>query len=78
VGSAFFTEAEQADFKLAEEIMLISEHGLPDATYEKAVFIFSQQKLAQLILAIIGINRCNRTAVSTHVVVDQGDHGSGQ
>lgn len=64
----FFTEEEEAVFKLAEEITLISDHGVSDETYNKAVTFFGEQKVAQLILAIITINSWNRIAIATHMV----------
>lgn len=67
----FFTEEEMAAFRLAEEITRISEHGVSDEVYEKAIAIFGEQKVAQLILAILTINSWNRIAISTHMVADQ-------
>lgn len=67
----FFTEEEGAALRLAEEITLISNHGLSDEVYEKAVSVFGEQKVAQLILAIITINSWTRIAISTHMVADQ-------
>ena len=64
----FFTEEEQAALKLAEEITLIAKEGVTDSTYNKAVAIFGEQKVAQLILAILTINNWNRIAISTHMV----------
>lgn len=64
----FFTEEEQAAFKLAEEITLIAGHGVSDDTYNKAVAIFGEQKVAQLILVILTINSWNRIAISTRMV----------
>jgi AhpD family alkylhydroperoxidase len=66
----FFSEEEQAALRLAEEITRISEHGLSDAVYEKAVEIFGEQKVAQIILAILVINSWNRIAISTHMLPD--------
>lgn len=64
----FFTEEEQAALKLAEEITLIANEGVTDSTYNKAVATFGEQKVAQLILAILTINNWNRIAISTHMV----------
>jgi len=66
----FFTDEEQAALKLAEEVTKISEHGVSDETYEKAVTVFGEQKVAQLILAILTINSWNRIAISTHMMPD--------
>lgn len=64
----FFTEEEQVALKLAEETTLIAKEGVTDGTYNKAVTIFGEQKVAQLILAILTINNWNRIAISTHMV----------
>ena len=66
----FFTSEEQAALKLTEEITSISKKGLSDKTYEKAVKIFGEQKVAQLILAVITINSWNRIAIATHMIAD--------
>lgn len=67
----FFNDAEQAALKLTEEVTLISEDGLSDATYEKAIEIFGKQKTAQLIFTVIVINSWNRIAISSHNVAEQ-------
>lgn len=64
----FFTEQEQAVFKLAEEATLIAQHGVSDETYNNAVKHFGEQKVAQLLLAILTINSWNRIAIATHMV----------
>ncbi len=50
---------------------MISKKGLSDKTYEKAVTIYGEQKVAQLMLAIIVINGWNRIAIATHMVADE-------
>lgn len=64
----FFTEPEQAALKLAEEITKISERGLSDETYQKAIKHFSEQQVAQLIFAVVVTNSWNRLAISMHMV----------
>ena len=66
----FFSEEERAAFKLAEEVTKISQHGVSDEVYEKAVAVFGEQKTAQLIFATIIINSWNRIAISTRMVAD--------
>ena len=66
----FFTEEEAAALRLAEEVTKISEHGVSDEVYDKAIEIFGEQKVAQLILAILTINSWNRIAIATHMVAD--------
>jgi AhpD family alkylhydroperoxidase len=67
----FFTEEERAVFKLTEEVTLIANHGVSDEVYENAIKHFSEQKIAQLIFAIITINSWNRIAIATHMVADK-------
>jgi AhpD family alkylhydroperoxidase len=64
----FFTDEEQAVLKLAEEVTLIAKHGVSDEVYENLIKYFSEQKVAQLIFAIITINSWNRIALSIHMM----------
>lgn len=69
-----YTEEERLIFAMTDEITLIHQHGLSQATYEKAIFAFGEAKTAQIIMAIITINAWNRIGVSTemHPPVAQG------
>lgn len=60
-----FTPEEKILLKVTEEVTLISEKGLDDATYKKAVQLLGENYLAQAIMAIIAINAWNRLSVST-------------
>lgn len=62
-----FTEEERLIFTMTEEITLIHRQGLSEATYEKAIFAFGEEKTAQLIMAIITINAWNRIGVATEM-----------
>jgi AhpD family alkylhydroperoxidase len=66
----FFTEEEQIALKLTEEVTHIYHHGISDEVYEKALGIFGQHTLAQLIFLIITINSWNRIAITTHMVAE--------
>ncbi len=66
--SPLFTEKERAAFTITEEVTLISNDGLTDASYVKATSYFSELEIAQLIMLIGVINMWNRIAVSTHLV----------
>ena len=66
--TTFFTETEQAAFQLAEEVTMISVHGVSDETYNRAVELLGEQKTAQIILIIITINSWNRIALTTHML----------
>ena len=66
--TAFFTEAEQAAFQLAEEVTLIAAHGVSDETYNKAVELLGERTTAQILLIILTINSWNRIALTTHML----------
>nr|WP_320057605.1 carboxymuconolactone decarboxylase family protein [uncultured Bacteroides sp.] len=66
----FFTEEEQIVLAMTEEITLIHQHGLSKETYRKASGIFSENQIAQIIMAIATINAWNRIAVSTHQEIE--------
>ena len=63
----FYNDTERAVLALAEEITHISLHGVSDETYNKALEQLGEEKLAQVIMAIITINAWNRIGVSTHM-----------
>ncbi|GAB4010845.1 carboxymuconolactone decarboxylase family protein [Spirosoma migulaei] len=67
----FFTEVEQAVLRLTEELTQLTNKGVSDQVYDHVVRLLGEQKLAQLILAIITINSWNRIAIATHMVADQ-------
>jgi len=64
-----FTETERAILALTEEVTLIANGGVSDATYSEAERLLGEQKLAEVIMAIITINGWNRIAISTHLPV---------
>ena len=64
----FFDETERAVLSLAEEITHISAHGVADETYNNALEQLGEEKLAQVIMAIITINAWNRIGISTHMM----------
>ena len=64
--TSLFTEEERVLLKITEEITLISNKGLSDQTYKKAIAIFDANYVAQIIIAITTINAWNRIAISTH------------
>lgn len=59
-----FTDEEQLLFSITEEITLISQRGLSDELYEKAISVFGEIKTAQIIMEIATINLWNRIGVS--------------
>lgn len=61
-----YSDREQAALALTEEMTLISEDGVTDATWKNAAEAFEPKELVQLMMAIGAINVWNRLAVSTH------------
>ena len=66
-----FTEEEKVLLALTEEITSISQQGLTDATYQKALQTFNANYIAQIIIAITAINAWNRIAISTQLEIAQ-------
>lgn len=67
----FFTEEEQIVLEIAEEITLISQKGLSEETYQKALNHFSEVQIAEIIMVAVTINAWNRIAVSTHLQIGE-------
>lgn len=64
-----FTDEEKAILAITEEVTLISQHGLTDATYANAGKYFDETYIAQIIMAVVAINAWNRIAISTQMPV---------
>lgn len=69
----FFTGTEQAALKLAEEVTNISGKGLSEPAYQKALELFGEQGVAQLIFTSVVINSWNRIAISSHMVPESDE-----
>lgn len=67
----FFTAEEQIVFEMTEEITLIHAGGLSDGVYQRAAELFTENQIAQIIMAIVTINAWNRIAVSTHTQIGE-------
>ncbi len=65
-----FNPEEKAMLALTEEVTLISQHGVSDATYQQAAQFFSAEQIAHIIMSIVLINAWNRIAVSTRLPID--------
>ncbi len=63
----FFTQEEKALLALTEEITLIAQGGVSNETYKNLEEFFSQEVIAQLIMAVITINAWNRIAITTQM-----------
>ena len=68
--SPLFNEKERAALKMTDEITRISEQGLSDEAYTLAKENFTDNEIAQIIIAIGVINVWNRIAVATHMVFE--------
>lgn len=66
-----FTDGEKALLSVTEEVTLIHQHGLTDATYKNAQAFFSDEIIAQIIMAVAVINSWNRMAISTRMPVTE-------
>ncbi|WP_085905632.1 carboxymuconolactone decarboxylase family protein [Kiloniella majae] len=62
--SPLFSEKERAVLALTEEVTLISEHGVSDRVYNRVGEHFSDEQIAQIIMAITTINAWNRIAIA--------------
>jgi len=67
--TTLFTEEERVILAMTEEITNISQHGLSEETYQKALTLFSKNYIAIIIIAITTINAWNRIAISSHMTV---------
>jgi len=65
-----FDEKEQLILAMTEEITLIHQNGLTDATYEKAIDTFGQEITAQIMMIIVTINAWNRIGVGLNMHPD--------
>ena len=66
--SPLFDDRERAVLEWTESLTLISQTGAPDNAYEAVREHFSDEQIAQLIVAIGTINIWNRIAVSSRLV----------
>ncbi|WP_114789965.1 carboxymuconolactone decarboxylase family protein [Niabella yanshanensis] len=64
-----FTAEEKAILAITEEMTLIHQHGLSDASYQQALQFFDKNYVAQIIMAVVTINAWNRIAISTQLEV---------
>ena len=67
----FFTEEEQAILQLATEVTRIADHGVSDQTYQNALRLLGEKKLAQVIFVTTTINSWNRIAIAMHLVAGE-------
>ena len=68
--TSLFTPEEKAILALTEEVTLIHQHGVTDATYSRAREFFDDKTVGELIMAIVLINMWNRISVSMQTKVE--------
>ncbi|NIJ60319.1 AhpD family alkylhydroperoxidase [Pseudochelatococcus lubricantis] len=66
--SPLFDDRERAVLEWTESLTLIASTGAPDGAYEAVRAHFTEEQIAQLIVAIGTINIWNRIAVSSRLV----------
>ncbi|MEC5145987.1 carboxymuconolactone decarboxylase family protein [Chitinophaga sp. 212800010-3] len=60
----YYTDKERAALALTESVTLLSSTHVPDEVYNEALKVFTQQEVAQILMAIVVINAWNRLAVT--------------
>lgn len=63
-----FTREERAILAITEEVTLIHQQGLSDATYQQALEVLSEDYIVQVILAVVTINAWNRVGISARLI----------
>jgi AhpD family alkylhydroperoxidase len=66
----FFTEEERTVLELAEQLTEVSNGGITDEVYDRALNFLGENKIAQVIFTIVTINSWNRIAISMHMVAE--------
>ncbi|WP_374950094.1 carboxymuconolactone decarboxylase family protein [Mucilaginibacter sp.] len=60
----WFSETDQLILEITEEVTLISNHGVSDEVFERAVTILGEETTAKVILAIVAMNSWNRLGIA--------------
>ncbi len=66
--SPFYSERERAALAWTEAVTNLDDREVPDAVYEEASGVFSEEELAKLTLAIVEINCWNRLNIAFRTV----------
>jgi AhpD family alkylhydroperoxidase len=61
----FYTAPERAALALTDAVTRLGDDGVPDEVWQQAAAEFSQQELADLLMAIATINVWNRLSIAT-------------
>ncbi|MEP2772491.1 MAG: carboxymuconolactone decarboxylase family protein [Fulvivirga sp.] len=67
--AGLYSEEEEIILQMTEEVTLIHQQGLSDATYQKALDHFDEEYVALLIMMIVTINAWNRMSIATQIPV---------
>jgi len=65
--SDLFSKEEKAMLAIVEEVTIIHNKGLSDATYQEAQNFFTEEEIAEIIMSTVVINAWNRIAISTNL-----------
>ena len=63
--TSMFSKEERVLLALTEKITLIGDSYIPDKLYEKAISMFGEVYLAQVVMLVITINAWNRIAITS-------------
>jgi AhpD family alkylhydroperoxidase len=64
----FYTPEERALLAMTEEVTLIGQQGLTEATYQEVLKYFGADGLVNILMGIAAINTWNRLAIAMHYV----------
>ena len=64
-----YSDRERAALRLTEQVTLIAD-GVSDEVWAAAAAVYSEQELAELLMAISAINTWNRLAIATRQQLD--------
>jgi AhpD family alkylhydroperoxidase len=67
--TGFFTERERAALALTEAVTLIADHHVSDEIFDEARRLFSEDEVADLMMAIVVINAWNRANITFGVIL---------
>lgn len=70
--SPLFDERERAVLALTDEVTLIADQGLSEASYQQGLALLGETLLAQCLMQIVTINAWNRIAVATRMEHSHG------
>ena len=64
-----YTDRERAALRLTEQVTILTD-GVADEVWDAAAAVYSEQELAELLMAIAAINTWNRLAIATRQQLD--------